>query len=233
MTLFDVIDATWPAASVHRAGGFLVREGKGGGSRVSCASRESADADPDAAIAVQRALGQAPLFMIRPGDDALDAALAERGMTVFDPVVTYSAPLSALSTEVRPVTAFSHWPPLAITRGIWQAAGIGPGRMAVMDRVTGPRTAILGRINDRAAGAAFVALHGTTAMLHALAVLPDFRRQGLAAWIMAEAARWAATQNARDLALVVTQANGPGNALYHRLGMTPGLHYHYRREVPA
>ena len=39
MIWFEVIDATWPAASSRMAGGFRVREGLGGGSRVSSASR--------------------------------------------------------------------------------------------------------------------------------------------------------------------------------------------------
>ena len=38
---YAIIDATWPAAEYRRAGGFLIRDGQGGGSRVSwpCALR--------------------------------------------------------------------------------------------------------------------------------------------------------------------------------------------------
>ena len=55
MIWFEVIDATWPAASSRMAGGFRVREGLGGGSRVSSASLELAleQADIDAAIAAK------------------------------------------------------------------------------------------------------------------------------------------------------------------------------------
>ena len=78
--LFAVIDATWPAAALHRAGAFVVREGRGGGKRVSAASAEGpwTEADIDAAIATHARLHQPALFMIRPGDAALDAALAAR-----------------------------------------------------------------------------------------------------------------------------------------------------------
>ena len=31
--LTEIIDATWPAAQIHHAGGFDIREGLGGGSR--------------------------------------------------------------------------------------------------------------------------------------------------------------------------------------------------------
>lgn len=233
--LFEVIDATWPAASLHEAGGFLVREGLGGGSRVSCASLEAPleHADLDAAIAAHRALGQQPKFIIRPGEEALDAALAERGFELFDPVVIYAAPLARLPAEVPPVTAFAHWPPLAITREVWTESEIGAGRQAVAERAPAPKAAILGRTSDRAAGAAFVGIHAGTAMLHALAVLPEFRRKGLARNIMAEAVRWAAGEGAETLALVVRRQNEAANALYRAIGMEAACYYHYRREVRA
>lgn len=231
--LFEVIDATWPAASTREAGGFLVREGRGGGSRVSCASLEAPleHADLDAAIAAHKALDQQPKFIIRPGEEALDAALAERGFELFDPVVIYAAPLARLSAEVPPVTAFAHWPPLAITREVWSESEIGAGRQAVAERASAPKAAILGRTQDRAAGAAFVGIHAGTAMLHALAVLPEFRRKGLARNIMAEAVRWAAGEGAETLALVVRRKNEAANALYRAIGMEAACYYHYRREV--
>jgi ribosomal protein S18 acetylase RimI-like enzyme len=97
-----------------------------------------------------------------------------------------------------------------------------------MARVSGPKTAILGRINDRAAGTAFVALHEQTAMLHALHVLPGQRRQGIAAHMMRAAALWAQDQGAQRFSVVVTSANTAALALYASLGMTIVGHYHYR-----
>ena len=70
--VFAVIDATWPAAACSEAGGFVIREGKGGGSRVSAASRLVPwdKCDLDAAIAAERALGHSAEFQIRPDDAA-------------------------------------------------------------------------------------------------------------------------------------------------------------------
>ncbi|MFD2175581.1 GNAT family N-acetyltransferase [Rhodobacter lacus] len=232
---FAVIDATWPAAAQHRAGGFVVREGLGGGARVSCASLAGPfeAANIAAAEAAHHALGQMPKFMVRPEDRMLDAALDARGYEMFDPVVIYAAPLQRLSTNVPPVTAFAHWPPLAIVREVWAETGIGAERQAILERVTGPKIAILGRTSDRAAGAAFLALHEGTAMLHALTVLPAYRRTGLGRAIMAEAARWAIEAGAEELALVVTRANAPANALYRSLGLDAVSAYHYRRKACA
>ena len=233
--LFAVIEGTWPAASLREAGGFAVREGRGAGSRVSSASLEGPfeRADIDAAIAAHCALNQPPKFMIRPGEEALDAALAARGYEIFDPVVIYGAPVAVLCQPVPPVTAFAHWPPLNIARELWTDLGIGPARQAVMDRAPGPKACVLGRKEDRAAGAMFIALQDGTAMVHALAVAPAMRRKGLAQAMMFEAARWAKDQGAQDIALVVTRANTAANALYRGLGMAEIGAYHYRREPQA
>jgi GNAT superfamily N-acetyltransferase len=227
-----IIDATWPAAATQVAGGFLIREGRGGGSRVSCATLIAPfdDADITAAEAAHRALGQTPRFMIRPEDSALDAALEARGYIAYDPVFLWSAPIAQMQGEVPPVTAFAHWPPLQIARDLWSELEVGPERQAIMDRVTGPKVCVLGRKQDRAAGVAFVAMHEGRAMLHALAVAPQFRRSGLARVMVHEGARWALAQGASQFEMLVTHANDASNALAQSLGMTQRAGYHYRRE---
>ncbi|MCV2867856.1 GNAT family N-acetyltransferase [Defluviimonas sp. WL0002] len=228
--ILALTDATWPAAARHQAGAFTVREGKGGGQRVSSATAADGwtDADIDRAEACHRRLGQTPLFLIRPDEKALDTALEARGYSLKDPVNAHEAPLSELAAETPALSTFTIWPPLEIQREIWAEDGIGPARIAVMERATGPRTAILGRVNDRAAGAAFAAIHGDTAMLHALVVVERERRQGLAVKMMRAAALWAQDHGASRLAVLVTAANGPGNALYASLGMRIVGQYHYR-----
>lgn len=231
--LFAVADATWPAASTRKLGPWTIREGQGGGQRVSAATREGPLADIDAAEAAMADLGQSPLFMVRGEDAALDGALAARGYVVKDPVVIYSAAAASIaSTPPPPVSTFTLWEPLTIMKELWAEGGIGPARLAVMGRVTGPKTAVLGRSQDRsqdrAAGVAFVAIHGKTAMLHALEVTPKQRRQGTAVNIMRRAAQWALDHGANTLTLLVTEANAPARALYASLGMQVVGHYHYR-----
>lgn len=228
-TLFAALDATWPAAATLRTGPWRLREGRGGGKRVSAATAETpaSGADIMTAETAMEAMGQVPLFMIRPGDDTLDAALEARGYRVIDPVALYMA----RSAEIEPaprMTAFDIWPPLAIAETIWTEAGIGPERQAVMHRVRGAKTCILGRTTDRAAGAAFVALDGSVAMLHALEVVPGLRRKGSAAHMMRCAASWAQDHGADWLTLAVTEANDAARALYASLKMEVVGNYHYR-----
>jgi GNAT superfamily N-acetyltransferase len=111
---------------------------------------------------------------------------------------------------------------------IWGAGGIGPERLAVMARAPEPRAYILGRLGDRAAGAAFVALHGEVAMAHAIEVAASFRRQGLGAALTAAAAAWGVAHGARTFALAVTGKNAAARALYARLGMAEAHRYHSR-----
>lgn len=230
--LFQAVDDTWPAAALHRVGPWLVREGKGGGKRVSAATAEAPVTPDDIALAeaAHRDLGQPPLFMIRPGDEALDSALAARGYKVVDPVHLRVAPVDRFAAPDL-MYSFPHWPPMAMCEDLWCETGISPERQAVMHRACGPATAFLACSpdrTDRVAGAAFAAISGQIAMIHAVEVLPALRRQGSAHNILRSAAWWAQQNGAAWLALAVTQGNEGAGKLYASLNMTVVGHYHYR-----
>ncbi len=231
--LFAALDATWPAARAFQTGPWTIREGKGGGQRVSAATLNK-KARPDnvaEAEAAMRAIGQRPLFMIRSKDTELDNWLNGRNYEIVDPVVIYAIDPSALTRPMRPAKIFPAWPPLAIQTEIWAAAGVGEPRLAVMARATGDKIALLGRQGDRAVATTFIARHGDIAMLHALEVLPEARREGVGATMMAASANWTTQNGATTLALAVTRDNAPANALYLSLGMTQIGQYHYRRTL--
>lgn len=231
---FDVIDQTWPAAARHSAGPFVLREGRGGGSRVSAATADGpvTEAEIQAVEAAMRDLGQKQIFMIRPGDERLDAQLEARGYEVVDAVTIYSCPAKQLTDLAIPrVTVFTIWEPLAIMREIWAAGGIGPARLAVMERAKGPKTGILLRHNDKPGGAAYAAIHDGVVMVHAVEIVPFQRKQGLGKWAMRGAAFWALENGADTLSVMCTDANEGANALYRSLGMQPVSKYHYRHLV--
>ncbi|MEB8385698.1 GNAT family N-acetyltransferase [Rhodobacteraceae bacterium KMM 6894] len=231
-TLYKVVETTWPAFASRTLGPWTLRDGRGGGKRVSAATAQapaSADDLPPAEAAM-RAYGEVPRFMIRAQDNALDAMLAQAGYDIIDPVNMYAGPIAPLTVQrPPPISTFNIWPPVAIQREIWAAGGIGPARIHVMERAPAPKTALLGRENDRAAAAGFVAIHDGIAMVHALEVLPAHRRQGLARYMMLEAAFWAAAQGAHHMSVVCTRANDGANALYSSLGLSLVGQYHYRQ----
>lgn len=230
--IFAAVDGTWPAHASHAIGPWLLREGRGAGKRVSAATALApvTEADIAAAEAAHREFGQVPLFQIRPGDAALDAALARRGYHIVDPVQIMAAPVTAFPAPI-PMRAFAHWPPLAMAADVWLETGINAERQAVMRRAAGPAAAVLGRSpehSNRVAGAAFVALDGRAAMVHAVEVLTDQRRQGTAYQMLCEAARWSHSKGAEWLTLVVVTQNAGAIALYASLGMVVVGQYHYR-----
>jgi GNAT superfamily N-acetyltransferase len=229
---FDAIDATWPAANRVAAGPWLLREGRGGGKRVSATTARGPAwhvEDLPAAETAMRLMRQPPLFLIRPGETALDAMLAGAGYARADPTEIRAAAVETLCDKPLPrVCAFTLWEPLAIMHELWEAGGITEARRRVMARVSGPKTALFGRVSDSPAGVGFCALHGDLAMVHALEIAPAHRGKGLGGWMMRAAALWARAAGATEIAALCTRANSGAAALYDSLQMAPVQRYHYR-----
>ncbi|MFT6675609.1 MAG: GNAT superfamily N-acetyltransferase [Sulfitobacter sp.] len=229
--LFEASDQTWPAAEQIVSGPWTLRDGQGGGKRVSAATANAPVKDTDITMAetAMRDLGQTPLFMVRAGEDELDGLLAQRGYEVIDPVTLYVLPIEKLTdTPIPRVTAFAVWEPLAMMAEIWSEGGIGPARLAVMARAK-IKTGIFSRWNEKPGGVAFAAVHDDICMVHAVEVRPDQRRQGVAVWMMRKAAFWGRDHGARHLAVLCVAQNQGANALYRALGFRPAGRYHYRQ----
>ncbi|MFD1880131.1 GNAT family N-acetyltransferase [Paracoccus pacificus] len=234
--LSAAFEATWPAAEYARFGGIVIGRGAGGGGRVSSGRAVSPDwtaGDLDAAVGQARAWRQPPMFRAPDDDERLIAALRDMGYVRTMPTFVMHIDAAKLTgTELPRLTAFAIWPPLAVQRDIWSAENISAGRQAVMDRVADPHCAILGRIEDRAAGAGFLAAHEGVAMLHALEIRPEYRRKGLAEWMVRFAAQWAVKNGASRLALAVSRGNAPAVALYRKMGFAEAGEYAYWQPAP-
>ena len=228
--LLSVINTTWPTFSLKHFSGWDIQEGAGGGKRVSSATMAQKEL-PDIEIAeyAMQQLGQDKLFMIRDGDHELDQALDAQGYRVIDPSTVYICKNARLVPETFPFAqSYTVWEPLQVMHEIWNAGSIGKNRVAVMYRVQGPKTGLLAREGDTAAGTAFLALDGNIAMVHAVEVLQSFRRKGVARKLMAQAADWAQARGAVYMSVITTNRNVAANALYRSLGMYPVAKYHYR-----
>lgn len=230
--LYAIIEGTWPASAKRVVGPWTIRMDDSGSSRVTAATAELPFAPEDVRLAADamREAGQKPLFMIREGEAALDAQLDAAGYVIKDPVTMYAAPVEKIATKrPPPVTTFEvHGQPLTVQAELWAAGGIGAGRLAIMDRARPPKTTILGRLNDQPAGSVYVGIAADCAMIHALEISLNFRRQGLAGYLTRAAAFWAKGNGAAFLTLVTTDENAGANALYTSLGMDVVGQYHYR-----
>ncbi|WP_375174380.1 GNAT family N-acetyltransferase [Pseudooceanicola sp.] len=230
--IFDTLDATWPAAEKHRVGPLTLRQSDGGGKRVTAATADG-PVQPEVveiAEARMRDLGQTPLFSLRPGDEALDELLATRGYAVVDPTNVYACPVDMLArqdTDVEQAT-LAVWEPLAIQLDFWRQGGIGPDRIAVMDRSTCEKTALIGRHDNSPGGTAYVAIHEGIAMLHALEIIEPARRVGMGRSMTVQAAQWAEKHGATLFSCLCVAQNVAANGLYTKLGMENVGQYHYR-----
>lgn len=228
--LFAAVDATWPAHAKTELDGWTLREGRGGGQRVSAASGQGDIAKAEAAML---ALGQDRLFMIRSDQTDLDAELADRGYQIKDPVDLLVGDAAAMSDGFSPkLDAIFTTIPMPILAEIWAAGGIGPGRLNVMQRAICDKTYIMGRLDAHPAAVAYAGASHNICMAHAVEVLTGARRRGVAQRMMQAAAWWGLRQGADLFCVLATQANTGAQSLYRKMGMETVTQYHYRVLTP-
>lgn len=228
---FEAIENTWPAARRWQEGAWMLRDGAGGGKRVSAATLIATDEPIDLATAeiAMEQIGQQRLFMVRTDQQDLDALLENSGYRIIDPVNIYTAPVERIAEVAPPrLSAFDLWPPLAIQTEIWAAGGIGPARLDVMARAASPKSALFGRHDGRPAATGFVSIYDSIAMVHALEVRADCRRQGVGRNLTRHAAKWARSNDATCIAVLCTRENEAANGLYTSMGFKQLGGYHYR-----
>ncbi|MBL4750627.1 MAG: GNAT family N-acetyltransferase [Amylibacter sp.] len=226
--LFDALDATWAPLALHTHDGWIIREGAGGGQRVSAATPliDTQNHKISSAVDKMASLGQLPLFMIRNTNTALDTELQDLGYKVVDPVVILIAPTAELLKNPlhKMQTVHTLNTPDTNAKNIWAAGGIDQGRLNVMARVKGPKTIL----SADGMGVAFAATHNNIAMIHAVEVASNHRRKGVANAMMYKAFEWAKDQECTWIAILTVRANIPARTLYENLGMEKAAAYHYR-----
>ncbi len=229
--LFHAADSTWPPFATVDRGIWTLREGRGAGNRVSAASCnvDPTAADIEIAASAMVLMNQTPLFTVRGNQPVLDGLLSEMGYRVMDPVVVLIAPCKEVAAyEQASLEVIFTDEPMPILAEIWRGGGILEPRLDVMRRVDGPKSFLFGRRNDRAAAAGFVACLKPVAVVHALEVMPIFRRQSVAEKVVRGAAWWALDHGADFIACLVTSENAPAVNLYRKMGMEVVARYHYR-----
>jgi GNAT superfamily N-acetyltransferase len=231
MRLLQAMDATWRPAGMQTRGPWVLRRGLGGGKRVSAATTDQpvTEAEIDQAEAAMHAMEQPEIFMLQDHNAELDGVLETRGYRIVDPVLIFAATANTLvEFSTDPHDAIPCVEPLALMREIWAKGGIARPRIDVMHRASDSKTFLFSRHDQTPAGVAFIAVDNEIAMLHALEVVPEKRRFGVARKMMGRAAIWAIAQGADIFSVVVTSENLPARGLYTSLGMQVVGKYHYR-----
>ena len=227
-----LISKTWPAESILHTPPVTLRFGVGG-QRASAATVDS-PITPEQLRAAEDAMKERGefLFRIRHRQDDLDRLLSDQGYARRDPTNILLGPTSEiLSTGRASVTAFAIWPPLGIMKNIWTENDVDEHRQAIMERAPHPKVAILGRGNAKPGGVAFASADTGIAMIHAVAVQKDLRRQKIAQSMMVAIAEWANSNDIPWIATLCTENNTIARRLYQSLGMKIVGQYHYRAKV--
>lgn len=238
LALEEVAAAGWPAPHRRWLGRWLLRAADGWTGRANSVLPLGDPGLPlDAALAEVAAwyAGHglpARVVVPRPGRELLDAALAERGWTAYNPTQVRTAdlevllrdwPAPELETEVGPEPS-AEWLGLYHYRG---GADLPPvaGRILTASRDAG--FALL-RDGGRPVAVARGSVDDGWVGVTAVEVAADRRRQGLGTAVMRAVLGWAAGRGATGVYLQVAEENTAALALYDRLGIPPHHDYHYR-----
>jgi GNAT superfamily N-acetyltransferase len=177
-------------------------------------------------------------YQVAPlADPRLDGLLAARGYQRLPPVSVEAAAAETVAALRRPAGIRAQcvgeldeaWFAVSGHRGRFQGEQSRVYR-AFLERLGG-------RAGFASAGGAEIGAVGLTVVAPRLAgvfsmlTLPDQRRRGLAAAVLAEIARFALSRGATRLYLQVEADNAPARSLYARAGFAVSHRYHYRRRA--
>ncbi|SIR46193.1 Ribosomal protein S18 acetylase RimI [Rhizobium sp. RU20A] len=236
---------SWPAASVHYDGSWLVRLTAGHGSkRLNSVNPLDPSDHRDLAARLSRAstrfaeygrpltVRQTPLC-----SPQLSAYLDGEGWTRLDESIVMAMDLPAAThpgqVEHLPVKDLARFVDarLAICN---EDARSKAGLSEVINAIRSETGLFLFEEPDGTPSAVALAVQDNDLCgLHQIAVAPAHRRQGLGRNILAAALRWAALKGAQKAWLAVEADNAPALALYRDFGFAEVYRYVYRRPGDA
>ncbi|HZB49415.1 MAG TPA: GNAT family N-acetyltransferase [Mycobacteriales bacterium] len=232
--------AGWPAPQTRWLGRWLLRAAAGFTGRAnSVLPLGGPDRPLDAALAEVAAwYGErglpARVVIPTPAREALDAALAARGWTAYNPTEVLTADVGVTlarlpaRADLPPVavedTAADDWVAAYHYRGGGELPQVG---RAILAGARQPGFAVV-RQGGAVLAIARASVDEGWVGVTAVEVDPGHRRRGLASHVTRELLRWAAERGATSAYLQVAADNAPALALYHRLGFARHHRYHYR-----
>lgn len=219
--------ATWPASTVERRDGWVLRHCD----RLSRRRSNSAvplERTPDVAALecfyTERAA--APAVQISPLDRhrALDAELAERGYRVDAPVTCMHNDAAAL-VDLEASGFDVRIDPTPRPRWLAAVAAAGGEPEPALERTPQPVGFAVAARGETPVGVGMFAVAGDWCGVYGMRTSPDWRRRGVAAALLRAGARWA---SAERIFLQVADDNPVARSRYESLGFRSSHGYHYR-----
>jgi GNAT superfamily N-acetyltransferase len=234
--------ASWPARKAQFLDGWFLRITEGHSGRANSVATTAFDGrDPATSLRnveqVYRAAGLTPQFQVTPATvpENLPALLAARGY-VPDPesfVMFADADLVALRGHApREDVHVEFASPddevfAALTIAGSRSAEDGEERLTTLERIAHPTACIVLHVDGSPASSAACVASGEWAGVYVMRTEAPYRRRGLAARVLREAAIWASKTGANKLYLQVDGENHGARALYARTGFRDAYRYTY------
>jgi len=231
-------DRAWPPAeTLPHDGWLLAATGPGIGRRVNSAAtlgdgNLSLEDKVAFVEAFYRARGLPAIFKLTPAarPAGLDGFLAQRGYGEDAPVLVMTRPLEAVPASDAPALPASPSPEwLAANAAVpshYQAAPEAFRRL--LGRIRLPIGFALLHDEGTVGAIGMAVADGSRVGLFEVGTIPERRRRGLGAALVAALLAWGAGHGAGEAYLQVMEANAPARALYGRLGFEAAYRYWYR-----
>lgn len=219
------VSKDWPAFQTETRGGWRFGLADGFTKRANCALVEDPGADVAEVTRFYRERGLRPCVQVWPGEEAVDARLAEHGYAVVEPTLVLARelqerPRGPARTRISNAPT-RRWTELFAETGV--AADWAEGVLRILDRVT----AAYG-VHEGDDGRGCAVLDGESVAICAMVTARAARGCGVAGAILADLLAWAYDKGARRAYLCVVADNGPALRLYRGAGFEEVSRYHNR-----
>lgn len=215
----------WPAFHTESRGGWWFGVAEGFTKRANCALVEDPGADVAEVTAFYRERGLRPCVQVWPGEEAVDARLAEHGYAMVEPTLVLAKELSE-RPEGPDVTRISDGPTERWI-ALFAETGVAADWADGVVRILGQVTAAYGVHRD-GDGRGCAVLDGESVALCAMVTARSARGRGVAGAVLADLLTWAHDKGARRAYLCVVADNEPALRLYRGAGFEEVSRYHNR-----
>lgn len=216
------VAADWPALETVERGGWRLGWGDGVTKRANCALVLEPDADVGEVTRFYRGHGLAPCVQVWPGEEEVDARLAEAGYRAVEPTLVLDRGLGE-RPEGPGTTEIGAGPTAQ-----WSALTSGAGhQIRGVERILGQVDAGYG-IAPGGQGRGCVVVDGGSAAICSMVTAPRSRGRGVGRGVLADLLAWAHDKGARRAYLCVVEENAPALGLYEGFGFARVSRYHNR-----
>lgn len=219
------VSKDWPAFQTETRGGWRFGLADGFTKRANCALLEDPGADVAEVTRFYRGHGLRPCVQVWPGEETVDARLAEHGYAVVEPTLVLARELSG-----RPLgpgrTRISNTPTQR-WRELFAETGVAADGAEGVVRILGQVTAAYG-VHEDGDGRGCAVLDGESVAICGMVTVRAARGRGVAGVVLADLLAWAHDKGARRAYLCVVADNEPALRLYRGAGFEEVSRYHNR-----